>query len=74
MWRPSKATSGLSASPTPSSGFAYSLVRVVNLIRVISFAYSRVRVVSLVRVVRFVYYLVKVVGFIGLKNILIKIL
>ena len=64
----------MSASSTPLSGFTYSFVGVVSLIRVINFAYSRVRVVSLIRVVRFVYYLVKVVGFIGLKNILIKIL
>ena len=68
MWRPSKATLGLSAS--------YSFIGVVSfayyLVRVVSFAYSLVEVVvnfaySLIGVILFTYYLVRVVSFVGLK-------
>ena len=78
MWRPSKATSGSSASYSLIGvvSFAYYLVRVISfayyLIRVVSFAYSLVGVVvnfaySLVGVINFAYYLVRVVSFVGLK-------
>ena len=67
-WRPSKATSGSSAS--------YSLIGVVSfgyyLVRVVSFTYSLVEVIvnfaySLIGVILFAYYLVRVVSFVGLK-------
>ena len=62
---------GDQARPRQVVSFAYSLVVVISLVRVVSFAYSFVGVVnfaySLVKVVSFAYYLVRVVSFVGLK-------